>query len=681
MKRETTLFLVLAGLLLLLSACSNGGGGNTPPETGKPVHLVTTSDCSSLEQRIKDELKKRYERQDTRYLYGDMVMSAADLNGTAQPTTGQESGTYSTTNLQEKGVDEGDLVKTDGASIYLARGSHFLVLKARPAAATAVISDIDLQEQISELYLAEGKVLVTTAAYAVEPPASVSGLLPDIMPKGKSVTRLRIYDISTPAKPSILARYDFPGSLQGSRRIGQTFYLVTNHSIDIPAPVYPWEYLNGGDRSDYDAAVTRARDENLQQIESMTLADMIPTYSQTLYSGEMADTTQTATAAGCGDIYYPENGNGTDLSLVFSVDISPETPSVASSAVFTSWSRLYMSSESLYLASDNNWNWIAPLASTTETLSNPEPTTALHKFSLAASPAKPVYRGSGAVPGWLNDQFSMGEHNGNLRIGTTRGGWWGEDISNRLTILAEQNGSLVETGKIDGIAAGERIYSMRFDRDRGYMVTFRQTDPLFSLDLSDPTDPKIAGEIHVTGFSTYIHLLEGDRLLTIGRSADASGRVTGNKLQIFDASSLAHPRLVGEFELGTGWSSAQYDYHAFLYYDPLSLLALPFSGDFSGTTSGSGLRLFSIDAATGISDRGFIPAKKVATSSGTYQDSIDRAVIIGTDIYSIGQSSLSVNALDTLLLEASLDLPGSSSFYPMIMKSAARPAPVATKRF
>ena len=140
----------------------------------------------------------------------------------------------------------------------------------------------------------------------------------------------------------------------------------------------------------------------------------------------------------------------------------------------------------------------------------------------------------------------------------------------------EANDSLVSTGTITGIAPGERIYSMRFDRDRGYMVTFRRIDPLFTFDLSDPANPRLAGEITVNGFATYIHLLGADRLLTVGQSADSTGRVNGNKLQLFDVSNLSAPTLLSTYELGPGWSNALYDPHAFLYYEPLGILTIPY---------------------------------------------------------------------------------------------------------
>ncbi len=154
-----------------------------------------------------------------------------------------------------------------------------------------------------------------------------------------------------------------------------------------------------------------------------------------------------------------------------------------------------------------------------------------------------------------------------------------ETTSNQLSILKQEGDHLVQTGVIKNIAPSERIYSMRYDGDRGYMVTFRQTDPLFTFDLSDPYDPKILGELKVNGFSTYIHLFgeNNDRLLTIGRSATDQGRITGNQLQIFDVSDLTRPRQVASYELGHGYSEALYDHHAFTYYAPKNVLAIPYS--------------------------------------------------------------------------------------------------------
>jgi hypothetical protein len=208
---------------------------------------------------------------------------------------------------------------------------------------------------------------------------------------------------------------------------------------------------------------------------------------------------------------------------------------------------------------------------------------------------------------------------------------------------------------------------MRYDRDRGYMVTFRQTDPLFTLDLSDPANPRVAGELKVPGFSTYIHLLGTDRLLTIGQSDSTWG--SGNKLQIFDVSDLAAPSLIDAYELGQGWSPARYDPHAFLYYEPLGILTIPYTeyGTYAGSSQYvSGLKVFNIDSS-GITPRagGFITSPTVTTSYGyVYNDSVDRSVIIGNSIYALAQRSVTVAGVEQLDILKSVILPESFWYGP-----------------
>ena len=662
-------------VLLSLAACNRGDSTadntNTPPPFS--AKLIKALDSSDLEKRLKAELVRRYDRQYDGYIYWGMTTGGGAImpptTGLPESTTPTAAGsnadtTYSTTNVQEKGVDEGDLVKTDGNFIYLVRGTHFFVLQATPADQTAIVSDIDLKEYISELHLNGSRVTVITSASitspiasvgtatitplicsnnttVVPPPSGSGGTITVVSPNAagapimaypypyQQVTRVYSYDVTSPAAPVLLASLEFPGSLEGSRRINNTIYLVLNHTIDIPNPVSPWDYLVPGcffDQAGYEQASKLALEENTRRINNLTLDDLLSTYTTTLYSGATA-TSITNPSVSYADVYIPEFGNGTDLALVVSIDFSNTDPVVASSSVLSSWGGIYMSTESLYIASSNRWFWIEPMVNADMPQRNPEPQTAVHKFAIDPASGKPLYRGSGIVDGWVNDRFSMSDYQGNLRIGTTRGGWWGEGISNQLTILAEGGDSLVSKGSITGIAPGERIYSMRYDGSKGYMVTFRRTDPLFTFDLSDPANPLLAGEITVNGFATYIHLLGADRLLTIGQSADSTGRVNGNKLQLFDVSSLSAPALLASYELGAGWSTALYDPHAFLYYEPLKLLTIPYfssgidtNGFFAYT---SGLNVFDIGASS-ITQRGIVSAPTITTGYGySYIDTVE----------------------------------------------------------
>src|SRR6185369_12547033 len=262
--------------LSALSACSSHD--NTPANQPAPsAKLVNPADNAALERWLKAELVKSYQYRDLRYYYaaagsgsttGVATTASTDSSSTGTPTAPQAAGSatadsYSSTNVQELGVDEGDLVKTDGSYLYLARGGRFLILKGQPAGEAAVVSDIDLKERISELHLAGSRVTVITTPSsagvvgpATSPPAGASGVtgaapaggtsLTGVMMPVVATTRVYNYDISTPSAPVLSSRFDFPGSLQGSRRINNTIYLITNHHIDLPSPVSAWDYLTTG---------------------------------------------------------------------------------------------------------------------------------------------------------------------------------------------------------------------------------------------------------------------------------------------------------------------------------------------------------------------------------------------------------------------------------------------------
>ena len=638
--------------------------------TSPTNRLAKPANSGELETWLKAELVKFYQNRDTRNYYTAMgvPVGTAFPAAIASATDVKTSTSYSTTNVQEQGVDEGDLVKTDGNYIYLATGSHFIVLKGQPSEQTGIVSDIDLKDPIRELHLSGTEVTVVTSSYSAIGQSTAPSFKAGLFLPTTSFTRTYTYNVTVPAKPVLSAKYDFPGSLQGTRRINSTIYLMINYHVDLPNPVYADSYLATGNYTytieSYREASAKALAENQRRIGLLTLDQMIPSYTRTIYTDGIAGSATSTPMVSSDDVYIPQTGNGTDITIVIALDGASPSPGVTSSGVISSWCQLYMTTESLYLASSNDWAWIEPVQGVSLQTANPEPWTALHKFALSNGVGKPIYKGSGQVPGWVNNQFSMGEYNGYLRVGTTRGGWWGEAISNRLAILTEKDGALAETGSINGLARSEKIYSMRFDKDRGYMVTFRQTDPLFTFDLTDPANPKKAGELKVSGFSTYIHLVgqNNNRLLTVGRSADATGRVTGNKLQLFDVTSLAAPTLLGDYDLGDGWSAATYDPHAFLYYEPLGILAIPYYSYGSTTTPySSGLRVFDIGDKA-IKQRGVIPAQAVSSGYGSYADTVDRSLVIGTDIFAIARRSVTVAGAAGLDIKKVVGLPEGFSY-------------------
>jgi hypothetical protein len=209
----------------------------------------------------------------------------------------------------------------------------------------------------------------------------------------------------------------------------------------------------------------------------------------------------------------------------------------------------------------------------------------------------------------------MSEHDGDLRIATTDWNWSGEQGGNHLFVMRAYGRDLRTIGSLRGLAKGERIYSGRMMGDKGYLVTFRQTDPLFTLDLSDPFRPRVVGELKINGFSSYIHPMGNDLLLTIGQDATDEGRVTGLHLQVFDVSNPAKPtRKFHEKVTPSGqWSSsaAQYDHHAFLYDPVTSTLAFPMSASGDGNWF-NGLAVYSVDKQRGFKAKGYLEHAQLA---------------------------------------------------------------------
>jgi uncharacterized secreted protein with C-terminal beta-propeller domain len=281
------------------------------------------------------------------------------------------------------------------------------------------------------------------------------------------------------------------------------------------------------------------------------------------------------------------------------------------------------------------------------------------------------------VPGVVNDQFSIDERDGVIRIATTRTTWNNQNgdgvapdvwvpptTDNLVSTLRLVGEGLDVVGQTPGLAEGERIFSARFLGDIGYIVTFRQVDPLFAIDLSDPENPKVLGELKIPGFSDYMHPLGDDHLLTIGRDIDENTQVDrGTALQIFDVSDPANPIASHKTVLGEGYSEANHNHKAFNFYaaeaPDAGLLAFPFvsyEGDFSST-----LELWEVSAENGFNRRGAVDhSDLVINDCGTpypvedfyyycgYQPQITRGVFIDEYIYSISYGGVRVHTVDDL---------------------------------
>lgn len=293
--------------------------------------------------------------------------------------------------------------------------------------------------------------------------------------------------------------------------------------------------------------------------------------------------------------------------------------------------------------------------------------TAIHKFALNG--VDTVYRGSAALPGHILNQFAMDESEGVLRVASTTGWVPDANVSSSITTLAEREGSLVTLGKVDGIAPTEDIRAVRFDGDRGFVVTFKKTDPLFVFDLSDPTTPKSLGELQIPGFSTYMQRLDANHLLAVGYTADDMGSFAwfnGIQIQIFDVTDLANPTLLSKKVIGTRGSSSEAltNHLAFNYFAPKKMLALPMTicegggnGTYGDVLSFVGLMAFDISLETGITEHGRLPFSDPASvAAGGTCDTwwanasslVKRSIFMDDFVYGISDTQVRVAPLASM---------------------------------
>jgi uncharacterized secreted protein with C-terminal beta-propeller domain len=271
----------------------------------------------------------------------------------------------------------------------------------------------------------------------------------------------------------------------------------------------------------------------------------------------------------------------------------------------------------------------------------PELRTQVHRFDLDGPDV--TYVASGSVPGHPLNQWALSEHDGDLRIATTE-----QDVSGRgrghsaVRVLRERDGELREIGHVGDLGRGERIYAVRYVGDIGFVVTFRQVDPLYTIDLSDPTAPRVLGELKIPGYSAYLHPVSDDRLLGIGQDADSDGRTLGAQASLFDVSDLASPRRLDTHALGADtMTPVEFDHRAFLYWSDDGMAVVPVEFWSSGEV---GAAVLEIDPDGRISRRGLVEHD---SRNGT-PTPVQRAFVVGDRLLTISPFGVLSSDLDTL---------------------------------
>jgi uncharacterized secreted protein with C-terminal beta-propeller domain len=410
-------------------------------------------------------------------------------------------------------------------------------------------------------------------------------------PRGARMTEV---DVSDPAKPTVLRTEDVDGYIVDARMTGRTARVVVS---SYPEAVY---------------GPPEVRAQPAGWLPTRTVAN--------------ARTGHTVTRRiGCRKVRRPSVFSGAGVLTVYTVDTTRGLPAVDVDAVFTSGDTVYASPSSLYVATQR---WEVESAN-----------TSIHRFDIS-DPDRTTYAASGTVPGTLLNQFSLSEDKGILRAASTVG--FGAGAESKVTTLARAGGQLVQRGQVGGLGHGERIYAVRFLGDAGYVVTFRQTDPLYTLDLADPANPRVRGELKIPGYSAYLHPIGDDLLLGVGQEATEDGRVQGLQLSLFDVSDLARPLRLQQARLGERWSSsaAEWDHHAFLWWPATKLAVLPIdSRSFRGAAG------FRVERAGGIAEIGRV-SHPAADRSST--PPVSRAVVVGDRLFTVSDLGVKASGLERL---------------------------------
>lgn len=513
---------------------------------------------------------------------------------------------YSQTNNQVQGVDEGDIVKTDGNYIYSVGEQEINITDIQDPNKMNKIASIPLERDEDtiyyprEMYFSNNKLIVIASKENLNTTMCVVG-----EDTSKTVNRLRIsttiliYNVEDKNNIQKQREVEVDGSYQSSRLIGDNFYLITNQRIAYDNTVKESKYY-------------------------------IPSYQDSYASNERKYKSYE-------DIYYfPES---TSKSYANIVVLNTESKDEVKLYSFLGMSNnIYMNTQSLYLT---NTKYQVQENGDIKSISLERANTEIYKFKLKGKELE--YFGMANVHGSIINQFAMDETDGYFKIATTNWSDIEEDRSNNLYVFDDK---LNQVGKIEGLAKGESIYSVRFMQNRAYLVTYKTIDPLFVIDLQNPAQPQVLGELKIPGVSQYLHPYDENHLIGIGKNTiEKNGRAIekGMKISLFDVTDISNP--IEQYSVNIGesgtFSEILYNHKALCYYKEKSIVAFPISMQEKGGKRFSGAIFYQIDLENGIIEKGRIEDN----SRKDYNTKINRIVYAKDTFYTISRNTInSVNS-------------------------------------
>lgn len=586
---------------------------------------------AQLKTYLLDLAKQRYGS-----LFGTTVPVYANGYGPYGPYPDylktQTDQTDSDTNTQVDGVDEADFVENDGQYIYTAHNGQLTIVRGDDL---SVASSSTLTGNVAGEYLSGDRLTVITQSGSGWYGPQVKMAYPGYWMPWNPQTTVTVYDVSDRTAPTVVSQTVFDGAYDSSRSVDGVVYVVMQKSVNVPTPHYtdtPITYVGGAGvgadsiRYDPNAPVAyrtyETWDEYVARVGDTIVADSLPHAYRVDADGNTVDL---GVVAGAQDIVRPHAEGQQSLVTVVSVDSGHAagapafTDSVGS--MTAAGGTVYMTPDALYIAGAEDQN------------------TRIQRFVVDGTDLS--WQAAGVVPGTVINQFAMDESDGYLRVATHTNDGGTED--NGIYILDAD--TLAEVGRLTGLAPGEQLYAVRYVGDTAYLVTFVRTDPLFAVDLSDPTAPTLLGELEVPGFSNYLQPVGDGLLLGIGQERETGNWNAHVTATLFDVSDGAAMTQADREYLDPGyqwsWSDAQFDHHALLYSSEDGLLVVPVSGSGydpeTGYRSGQYLKVLRVGPA-GIETIGEIhPAEPTL-----------RTVRIGDVLYAVGDTTVTAYRVSDL---------------------------------
>lgn len=684
--------LMLAGVIIIVSFAYGinvqpvviGYDGFVWPDS----ELKTFSSYSGFTEFLRENSGQIYFSQPV----WSSAMVRSDFESMDASATVKNGGTivdYSQTNVQVTGVDEPDIVKTDGEYLYIVSNNKIYIVKAAPAKNATIECEITLEDSLSinNIFISGTRLVVFAQDYNYPiyeetiDPIVISedvGVVKTIVPERWYVspdTHIIIYNLDDLNDPEITKDVVVPGNFAAARMIGDFVYLITTqcsynlYNYDEGDIIVPQIMVDG-----------EAQEVTLTNIQYVDIPEKSRTITN-IVSVNVHDDSEDVTAKiyllGSSQVLFVSHDN---IYVTYSVRnydydmlweaieeiISPHLPESMIEEIHTVRNLVNLNEYQKKTVTE----WI--LQNFTNSISEELRTelyieinkrferTTIHRIEIDEGEIE--YRSQGSIPGYVSNQFSLSEYDGHLRVSSTLQGWsisgFFSSRTQTLNNVYVLDMDLDIVGAVEGLAPGERIYATRFIGDKCYLVTFRQIDPFFVIDLSDPTDPTVLGELKIPGYSTYLHPYDDSHVIGIGMNGSKV------KISLFDVTDMSNPIELSKYEITQnddwGWSNsyALNEHKAFLFDKEKNLLIIP-----AGSYYKQSAYVFDVTLEDGIELKGKITHDE--DEQGNEEDyyywydygySIKRTLYIEDTLFTFSDKMVKINSLDDLSELNSIEL-------------------------